>query len=238
MYDVDSYVCRQATDRRSWHYFVISHTSLSKNHEDQHSHRRIFPSGLATGCCIRLPPVGQNDLPRSSTTSLEMGNPIDGEYNLNLCRLYQGYVSTNAHLYTNAYQMHTGLFSFLKEGKVGLVKSLAGDYDSAAVRSKIDNLISDNDVLMFSFTTCPFCIKAKATLDEKGAKYTVLELDQIPDGKAIRAEMGDMLGRTSVPAIWIKGTFIGGCNDGPMGGINTLNSNNQLDDMLKAAGAI
>ena len=91
---------------------------------------------------------------------------------------------------------------------------------------------------MFSFTTCPFCIKAKATLDEKGAKYTVLELDQIPDGKAIRAEMGDMLGRTSVPAIWIKGTFIGGCNDGPMGGINTLNSNNQLDGMLKAAGAI
>ncbi|KAL7500305.1 hypothetical protein ACHAWT_008248 [Skeletonema menzelii] len=163
---------------------------------------------LQQAAAFAVPPVGQNDLPRSSTTSLEMGNPIDG------------------------------LFSFLKEGKVGLVKSLAGDYDSAAVRSKIDNLISDNDVLMFSFTTCPFCIKAKATLDEKGAKYTVLELDQIPDGKAIRAEMGDMLGRTSVPAIWIKGTFIGGCNDGPMGGINTLNSNNQLDDMLKAAGAI
>jgi len=131
-----------------------------------------------------------------------------------------------------------GLFSFLKEGKVGLVKSLAGDYDSAAVRSKIDNLVSENNVLMFSFTTCPFCIKAKATLDEKGAKYTVVELDQVPDGKAIRAEMGDMLGRTSVPAIWIKGTFIGGCNDGPMGGINTLNSSNQLDGMLKAAGAI
>jgi glutaredoxin 3 len=91
---------------------------------------------------------------------------------------------------------------------------------------------------MFSFTTCPFCIKAKAILDEKGAKYTVLELDQIADGKAIRAEMGEMLGRTSVPAIWINGEFVGGCNDGPMGGVNTLNSNNQLDEMLKAAGAI
>lgn len=91
---------------------------------------------------------------------------------------------------------------------------------------------------MFSFTTCPFCIKAKATLDEKGAKYTVVELDQIEDGKAIRAEMGGMLGRTSVPAIWIKGTFIGGCNDGPLGGLNTLNSSNELDGMLKAAGAM
>ena len=155
-----------------------------------------------------------------------------------LCRLYQGFLYLPTLTISYRCIPNSGLFSFLKEGKVGLVKSLAGDYDSAAVRSKIDNLISENDVLMFSFTTCPFCIKAKATLDEKGAKYTVLELDQIPDGKAIRAEMGDMLGRTSVPAIWIKGTFIGGCNDGPMGGINTLNSNNQLDDMLKAAGAI
>lgn len=50
--------------------------------------------------------------------------------------------------------------------------------------------------------------------------------------------MGDMLGRTSVPAIWIEGKFVGGCNDGPMGGLNTLNSNGELDRMLKAAGAI
>jgi len=63
-------------------------------------------------------------------------------------------------------------------------------------------------------------------------------LDKEADGKAIRAEMGDMLGRTSVPAIWIKGTFIGGCNDGPLGGIKTLNGKNQLDSMLKSAGAL
>jgi glutaredoxin 3 len=43
---------------------------------------------------------------------------------------------------------------------------------------------------------------AKAILDEKGARYTVVELDKESDGKAVRAEMGQMLGRTSVPAIW------------------------------------
>jgi len=76
-------------------------------------------------------------------------------------------------------------------------------------------------------------------LDEKGAKYTVFELDKEDDGKAIRAVMGDMLGRTSVPAIWISGEFIGGCNDGgEYGGINGLNSANKLDGMLKAAGAV
>ncbi len=44
--------------------------------------------------------------------------------------------------------------------------------------------------------------KAKALLDEKGARYTVIELDQEADGKAIRAELGEIVGRTSVPAIW------------------------------------
>ena len=77
-------------------------------------------------------------------------------------------------------------------------------------------------------------------MDEKGAKYSAIELDKEEDGKAIRAVMGDLLGRTSVPAIWIKGIFIGGFNDGPAeyNGLNTLNNNKQLDDMLKAAGAI
>lgn len=70
--------------------------------------------------------------------------------------------------------------------------------------------------------------------------YTVVELDQDADGNAIRAVMGDMLGRTSVPAIWINGQFIGGCNDGgPQGGgIVQLDESAELDAMLKAAKVI
>lgn len=75
-------------------------------------------------------------------------------------------------------------------------------------------------------------------LDGKGAKYTVVELDEDGDGKAIRAEMADLVGRTSVPAVWIDGVFVGGCNDGPMGGIVSLDGSGKLDQMLKAAGAM
>lgn len=130
------------------------------------------------------------------------------------------------------------IFSFLNDGKKKIVKSQAGNYDSVAVQSKINTLIQENPVFMFSFTTCPFCIKAKSILDEKGAKYQVVELDTSLDGKAIRAELADLVGRTSVPAIWIGGTFVGGCNDGPLGGVNGLNRSNKLDDMLKAVGAL
>ena len=46
-----------------------------------------------------------------------------------------------------------GIFSFVRDGKAKLVKSIAGDYDAAAVREKIDKLIAGNRVLMLSFTT-------------------------------------------------------------------------------------
>lgn len=68
--------------------------------------------------------------------------------------------------------------------------------------------------------------------------YRVVEVDEDPDGKAMRAEMSTLVGRTSVPAIWIGGDFIGGCNDGPMGGIVTLNDSGKLDSMLSAIGAM
>ena len=58
---------------------------------------------------------------------------------------------------------------------------------------------SDDDIISRSIHPLPI---AKAILDEKGARYTVVELDKESDGKAVRAEMGQMLGRTSVPAIW------------------------------------
>lgn len=126
----------------------------------------------------------------------------------------------------------------LNEAKKGLVKMIAGEYDKGAVRAELDNLIAEKPVLMLSFTTCPFCLKAKQVLDSKGVPYEAIELDVESSGNAIRAEMADMLGRTSVPAIWIGGEFIGGCNDGPLGGIVKLNDSGKLDSMLSNVGAL
>lgn len=41
-----------------------------------------------------------------------------------------------------------------------------------------------------------------------------VELDERKDGNAIRYELSQKTGRTSVPQIWIGGEFVGGCNDG------------------------
>jgi glutaredoxin 3 len=130
------------------------------------------------------------------------------------------------------------VFNFFKEGKKALVKSLAGNYDAKEIRSRIETLIEENAVLMLSFTSCPYCIKAKACLDAKKTKYRVVELDVDAQGKAMRAELGELVGRTSVPAIWIGKKFVGGCNDGPMGGVLQLDQRGELDRMLKAVKAI
>ncbi len=70
--------------------------------------------------------------------------------------------------------------------------------------------------------------------------FKVLELDVMEDGNAYRAEMAELIGRTSVPAIWIKGVFIGGCNDGGVDnkGIVGLENSGELDKLLRDAGAI
>lgn len=65
-----------------------------------------------------------------------------------------------------------------------------------------------------------------------------MEIDEVEDGKALRAEMAGLIGRTSVPAIWIGSEFIGGCNDGPKGGIVKLDESGELDKMLAAVGAV
>lgn len=114
--------------------------------------------------------------------------------------------------------------------KQAVADLVAGDYDKEATHTLVQDHISSSKVAMFSFSTCPFCRRAKDYLDEQGIAYTAMELDEVEEGNAIRATLGTLTRRTSVPAIFVKGEFIGGCNDGP--GLLTLAENGELEKML------
>ena len=47
-----------------------------------------------------------------------------------------------------------------------------------------------------------------------------------------------MTGRTSVPALYVGGEFVGGCNDGGMGGVMTLDRDGRLKGLLASAGCV
>ena len=56
---------------------------------------------------------------------------------------------------TSSTEMHMvgGIKDLFNDGKKKVVKVIAGDYDKVAIKARVDGLIADSPVLMFSFTT-------------------------------------------------------------------------------------
>jgi glutaredoxin 3 len=66
-------------------------------------------------------------------------------------------------------------------------------------------------VEIYTWSSCPFCIRAKALLKKKGVEFTEYCID---GDEQARAKMSDRAnGRTSVPQIFINDQHIGGCDD-------------------------
>ena len=63
---------------------------------------------------------------------------------------------------------------------------------------------------MYSKMLCPFCSRAKRTLESLGLEYNSIEITF--NGKR-RKEMIERSGRTTVPQIFIDGYHIGGSDE-------------------------
>jgi glutaredoxin 3 len=78
-------------------------------------------------------------------------------------------------------------------------------------------------------------------MDASGFDYTVVRLDDPWDeGNKIRAEIGKMVGRTSVPMVFIGGKYVGGFDGGindDAPGLVALAFRGCLQSMLKGAGS-
>jgi glutaredoxin 3 len=80
---------------------------------------------------------------------------------------------------------------------------------------------------IYTWTTCPYCIRAKALLNKKGVQYREYCIDG--DNKARELMSVRANGRRSVPQIFINDQHIGGCDD-----IHNLEAKGQLDVLLLA----
>jgi len=66
-------------------------------------------------------------------------------------------------------------------------------------------------VKIYLTATCPYCIRAKALLQQRGVQaIDEIRVDLDP---AMRGEMMDITGRRTVPQIFIGSTHVGGCDD-------------------------
>lgn len=73
---------------------------------------------------------------------------------------------------------------------------------------------------------CPYCERAKALLERKGADYT--EIVAAHDA-TLRAQMQARSGRLTYPQIFIDDLHVGGCDD-----LMALDSRGGLDPLLAA----
>jgi len=101
----------------------------------------------------------------------------------------------------------------------------------SSAKVQVQSIINENSVAVFSKSYCPYCKATKSTLDQLGAKYFSIELDQVDDGAALQAALAEINGQTSVPNIYIKQQHIGGNSD-----LQARKS--ELPSLLKAAGAL
>ena len=82
-------------------------------------------------------------------------------------------------------------------------------------------------VEIYTWQTCPFCVRAKALLDGKGATYTEISVDGDEPGRDAMAARGN--GRRSVPQIFIDDQHVGGCDE-----LHALDRAGKLDPLLNA----
>ena len=66
-------------------------------------------------------------------------------------------------------------------------------------------------VQMYTTAVCPYCVRAKQLLKQRGVD--IVEEIRIDTDDAKRAEMMERTQRRTVPQIYIGGTYVGGCDD-------------------------
>lgn len=81
-------------------------------------------------------------------------------------------------------------------------------------------------VEIYTWRSCPFCIRAKHLLSQKGVEFTEYSID---GDEAARSQMAQRAnGRRTLPQIFINNHHVGGCDD-----IHALDAQGKLDELLK-----
>ncbi len=80
------------------------------------------------------------------------------------------------------------------------------------------------DVLLYTTSWCPYCLRAKQLLREKGVQWNEIDIE---GNQSHRQAMKEASGRSTVPQIFINGTHVGGSDD-----LFELDSIGELDKLL------
>ncbi|XP_018409445.1 PREDICTED: thioredoxin reductase 3 isoform X1 [Nanorana parkeri] len=81
-----------------------------------------------------------------------------------------------------------------------------------ALRTRVQELVDKNPVMVFSKSYCPYCIQVKELFTSLGKEYVALELDECDDGSSIQEVLHELTGLRTVPSVFVNKTHVGGCD--------------------------
>ncbi|KAG6540929.1 hypothetical protein Mapa_017723 [Marchantia paleacea] len=77
----------------------------------------------------------------------------------------------------------------------------------------VKKTIAAHPIVIFSKSYCPYCKRAKSVFKQLDVTPYVVELDLREDGGSIQAALSELVGRRTVPQVFIDGKHIGGSDD-------------------------
>ncbi|XP_066554463.1 thioredoxin reductase 3 [Amia ocellicauda] len=80
------------------------------------------------------------------------------------------------------------------------------------IKSRIEDLIESNQVLVFSKSYCPYCIQVKGLFTDLNVNFHAVELDLMDNGANFQEMLLEMTGQKTVPNVFVNKTHIGGCD--------------------------
>lgn len=92
----------------------------------------------------------------------------------------------------------------------------------------LDSMTRRNPVVIISATYCTFCTRLKALFIEKQVRFVSLEVDIIPNGRALFQEVQQRTSVHTVPQVFIRGKFAGGFDE-----IIEMSKDGRLDKQLR-----
>ncbi|KAJ7566704.1 hypothetical protein O6H91_02G115000 [Diphasiastrum complanatum] len=90
-----------------------------------------------------------------------------------------------------------------------LFLSPSADAKSSAL-SLVKSTVKDHPIVIFSKSYCPYCKRAKGVFSSLKKVPHVVELDLRDDGRDIQDALFELVGKRTVPQVFINGKHLGG----------------------------
>jgi len=92
----------------------------------------------------------------------------------------------------------------------------------------INEKIKSHQVMVFSKSWCPYCLRLKELFKYLNINYEVMDLDMLSNGNELQQALHEISGQKTVPNVYINQKHIGGSDD-----VNNLHKQNKLIGLLE-----